>query len=119
MSALVDWCDRCGAELRPPTPQQHRSVEAVYQDLAASGIVWPPKAGRCWNPFAWHQLMIAAFAEDKGWQPIIAPSLNGTKEPVIVLRVKQSRLTGRQSQELIHFARAWAIDHGVELRAPA
>jgi hypothetical protein len=115
-ATLVDRCDRCGSMLRPMQPEQHRAVEAVYQDIALQ-LDWPLGSGIKRDPWTWHQLMLAAFAEDKGWQPQILPALTGNGF-VMTTRTKQSRLTVKQGAELKHFARAWALEQGVALRDP-
>ena len=98
------------------TPEQHAAVEAVYKDIAAQ-LDWPLGSGIKRTPWIWHQLMIAAFAEEKGWIPEFLPSLSGGGF-TMTTRQKQSRLTVRQGAELKHFARAWAIDRGVTLHEP-
>jgi hypothetical protein len=98
------------------TPEQHRAVEAVYGELAAQAD-YPPGSGQRWDPWSWHQIMLGLFAEEQGWElPKFVPTPKGAALPVV--RMKQSRLTSRQGQELKHFARAWAIEHGVRLREP-
>lgn len=114
---LVDRCDNCGAYLRPMRPEQHAAVEVVYTALAEQ-LDWPVGSGTKRTPWQWHQLMIAAFAEEKGWAPEFLPSLRGGGF-TMVTRQKQSRLTTRQADELKHFARAWAIDRGVQIPEPA
>lgn len=115
--ALVDKCDRCGAWLAKMEASQHRAVEAVYAELAEQ-LDWPRGSGLKRTPWQWHQLMLAAFAEEQGWKPEFLPALNGTGF-VMATRMKQSRLTRKQGQELKHFVRSWAIDNGVVLRDPA
>ncbi len=114
--SLVDRCDRCGALLVRMRPDQHAAGEAVYQDLAWQ-VRWPNADGEMvlLEPWQWHQLMLFAFAKEKGWNPILVPSLDGDGL-VMIVRAKQSRLTKRQGSELIEFAKAWAVDHGAEVR---
>jgi len=97
-------------------PDQHAAVEAVYADIAEQ-LDWPRGSGLKRTPWEWHQLMLAAFAEEKGWKPQMLPALTGSGA-VMTTRQKQSRLTIGQGGELKHFARAWAIDQGVVLRDP-
>lgn len=115
-SFLVDRCDNCGVTLRPMTPERHRAAEAVYRDCAEQ-LDWPKGSGVKHSPWWWHQMMLAAFAEEKGWQPEFWPSLTGSGL-VMTTRTKQSRLTNRQGAELVHFARATAIEKGAVLREP-
>lgn len=97
-------------------PEQHRAVEAVYHELSLQAD-YPPGSGKRWGAWAWHQIMLGLFAEEKGWKlPTFVPSRKG--EPIPVTRQKQSRLTVLQGQELKHFVRAWAIEHGVTLNIP-
>lgn len=110
----IDRCDRCGAVLRSMTPEQHSAVEMVYADIADQ-LDWPQGSGVKRTPWEWHQLMVAAYAQEQGWQPIFLPSLNGEPWLTMVTRTKQSRLTKRQGSELIEFAKGWAIRHDVEL----
>lgn len=113
---LVDRCDNCGAYLRPMAPEQHAAVEMVYLELSKQ-LDWPRGSGIKRSPWVWHQLMVAAFAEEKGWTPEFLPSLHGGGF-TMTTRQKQSRLTNKQGAELKHFARAWAIDNGVVLPEP-
>lgn len=93
---------------------QHAAVEAVYEDLAAQRD-WPVGSGNMLEAWQWHQLILFAFAKENGWSPILLPSLDGDGL-VMVTRTKQSRLTKKQGSELIEFAKAWAANHGVEVR---
>lgn len=92
-------------------PWQHGDVEALYADLAEQ-LDWPIGSGIKLSKWQWHQLMMGAFAEEKGWKPEFLPSLSGTGF-VMATREKQSRLTKKQGQELVHFANAWAANQGV------
>lgn len=97
-------------------PDQHRAVESVYGDIAEQAD-YPPGSGQRWDAWSWHQIMLGLFAEEQGWElPKFVPTPKGGVIPV--MRQKQSRLTDRQGQDLKHFARAWAIDHGVVLSEP-
>lgn len=116
MGYLVDRCDRCGSVLRAMTPEQHAAVEVVYGELAKQ-IDWPRGSGVMRTPWEWHQLMLAAFAEEQGWNPTFLPSLTG-KGFVMTTRQKQSRLTKRQGSELIEFAKSWAVQNGAVLSEP-
>lgn len=111
---LFDVCDRCGAFLVQMTPEQHAAVEAVYEDLAAHAE-HPRVPGLKMPAWQWHQLMLFAFAEEKGWNPVLVPSLSGSGL-VMMVRGKQSRLTKRQGSELIEFAKSEATKMGVTLR---
>lgn len=95
---------------------QHAAVEMVYLELAEQ-LDWPVGSGIKRTAWQWHQLMLAAFAEEQGWQPEFLPALVGGGL-VMTTRTKQSRLTKRQGSELIEFAKSWAIDNGVVLREP-
>lgn len=113
---LVDRCDRCGSTLAPISHDQHRAVEAVYAELAIQAD-YPPGSGTQWDAWAWHQIMLGLFAEEMGWEiPQFVPTPKGGV--IGVMRTKQSRLTTRQAQDLKHFVRAWAANHGVEMREP-
>lgn len=112
--ALVDRCDRCGHLLVKMTNAQHAAVEAVYEDLAEQRD-WPIGSGRMLEAWQWHQLVLYAFAKEKGWNPVLLPALDGDGL-VMVARTKQSRLTKAQGSELIEFAKAWATNHGVVVR---
>jgi len=48
---------------------------------------------------------------------MFVPTPKGSVIPV--MRMKQSRLTAQQGQDLKHFVRAWAIEHDVQLRDPS
>lgn len=97
-------------------PDQHRAVEAVYGELAEQAD-YPPGTGTRWDAWSWHQIMLGLFAEEQGWElPKFVPTPKGGI--ISVMRGKQSRLTDRQGQDLKHFARAWAIEHGVVLKEP-
>lgn len=112
--SLVDRCDRCGHLLMRMTPSQHAAVEAVYEDLAVQ-LDWPMGSGQMLPAWQWHQLVVYAFAKEKGWNPVLLPALDGSGL-VMVTRTKQSRLTKSQGSELIEFAKAWATEHGVVVR---
>lgn len=113
--ALVDRCDRCSALLVKMQPHQHAAVEAVYEDLAWQ-VDHPKVAGLKLAPWQWHQLMLFAFAKEKGWDPVLVPSLDGAGL-VMLVRNKQSRLTKKQGSELIEFAKSQAIEYGAVVRA--
>lgn len=112
--ALVDRCDRCGHLLVKMRPDQHAAVEAVYEDLATFRD-WPRGSGCYLTAWQWHQLVLFAFAKEMGWDPALAPALDGSGL-VMVMRQKQSRLTKRQGSDLIEWAKAWALTHGVQVR---
>jgi hypothetical protein len=112
--ALVDRCDRCGALLVRMRPDQHAAVEAVYQDLSWQ-VDHPRVPGLKLEPWQWHQLMLFAFAKEKGWDPTLVPSLDGAGL-VMLVRNKQSRLTKRQGSELIEFVKSEAVKMGAEIR---
>lgn len=112
--SLVDRCHRCNALLVKMTPEQHGAMQAVYEDLAAFRD-WPIRSGQMLDAWQWHQLVLFAFAKEMGWDPVLAPALDGSGL-VLVMRQKQSRLTKRQGSELIEWAKAWATNHGVQVR---
>jgi len=112
--ALVDRCDRCGALLVRMRPDQHAAVEAVYEDLAWQ-VDHPRVPGLRLEPWQWHQLMLFAFAKEKGWDPVLVPSLDGDGL-VMLVRTRQSRLTKRQGSELIEFVKSSAIEFGAVVR---
>lgn len=112
--ALVDRCDRCGALLVKMHHVQHAIVQAVYEDLSAQ-LDFPAGSRQMLEPEEWHQIMVAAYAKEKGWKQKMLPALDGDGF-VMVMRQKQSRLTKRQGDELIEFARAYATGRGAELR---
>jgi hypothetical protein len=89
--ALVDRCDRCGALLVRMRQDQHAAMEAVYEDLAGQRD-WPMGSGQMLDAWQWHQLVLFAFAKEQGWNPVLAPALDGGGL-VLVMRQKQSRLT--------------------------
>lgn len=112
--SLVDRCDRCNALLVKMQPEQHGAVQAVYEDLAALRD-WPMESGVYLDAWQWHQLTLFAFAKEMGWDPVLSPALDGSGL-VMTMRQKQSRLTKRQGNELIEWAKAWAAMHGVQTR---
>ncbi len=112
--SLVDRCDRCGALLVRMRPDQHAAVEAVYEDLSWQ-VDHPKVPGLKMQAWQWHQLMLFAFAKEKGWDPVLVPSLDGDGL-VMLVRHRQSRLTKRQGSELIEFVKSEAIGYGAVLR---
>lgn len=112
--ALVDRCDRCGALLVKMHHVQHAIVQAVYEDIAAQ-LDFPAGSGNRLDPDEWHQVMVAAYAKEKGWKQKMLPALDGDGF-VMVMRTKQSRLTKRQGDELIEFCRAYATGRQAVLR---
>lgn len=112
--ALVDRCHRCNALLVKMTHEQHGAMQAVYEDLAGQRD-WPVGSGNMLDSWQWHQLMLFAFAKEMGWDPVLAPALDGGGL-VLVTRQRQSRLTKKQGNELIEFATAWATNNGVVVR---
>lgn len=113
--ALVDRCDRCGCLLVKMQHAQHAIVQAVYEDIAEQ-LDFPTGSGEMLDADTWHQLMLAAYAKEKGWTSKMLPALDGDGL-VPVMRTKQSRLTRRQGDELIEFARAYALGRGAQLRS--
>lgn len=112
--ALVDRCDQCGHLLVRMTPRQHAAAEAVYEDMAGQ-IDFPVGSGNMLTPEEWHQVMVASYAEEKGWKPKILRTITG-QSLVVVMRQKQSRLTRNQGSELIEFTKAYAVGRGAEVR---
>jgi len=110
--ALVDRCDACGTLLAPMMPGQHGDVEALYRDMSQQ-IDYPPGSGEMHTAYGWHQIMVAGYAEYKGWKPQFLPSPNGTGDKILVFRTQQSRLTKKQGAELVHYANAYAAERGV------
>lgn len=97
-------------------PEQHRAVEPVYGELAKQAD-YPPNSGKKWDAWSWHQIMLGLFAEEMGWElPTFVPTPKGAA--LAIWRIKQSRLSAGHGQQLKHFVRAWAIDHGVVLSIP-
>ena len=96
------------------TQPQHATVERLYGEIAEQ-LDWPRGSGLKRTPWQWHQMMLAAFVEEKGWKTEFVPSLTGSGF-VLTTRMKQSRLTKKQGSELIEFAHAWAANNGVEVR---
>ena len=95
-------------------PSQHAAVEAVYEDMAGQ-IDFPAGSGNMLTPEEWHQVMVASYAQEKGWKPKILPTVDG-RGLVVVMRQKQSRLTKAQGSELIEFVKAYASGRGAEVR---
>lgn len=111
---LVDHCDRCGALLIPMLPRQHAAAEAVYEDMEGQ-LDYPPNSGEMLTDFEWHQVMVASYAEYKGWAPKMLPTTE-SGQLVPVIRQKQSRLTKRQGSELIEYIKAYAVNRGAVVR---
>lgn len=112
--ALVDRCDRCGHLLVRMTPAQHAAVEAVYEDMAGQ-LDFPAGSRQMLEPEEWHQVMVAMYAQYKGWKPKVLQLPDGGL--VVVTRQRQSRLTKAQGSELIEFTKAYAINRGAAVRA--
>ena len=96
------------------TPEQHAAAEMVYTELAAQ-LDWPRGSGVKRDKWWWHQMMLGAYAEEKGWRPEFFPSLSGHGF-TMTTRQKQSKLSKKQGSELIEFATAWAVMNGAVLR---
>ena len=88
--ALVDRCDRCGHLLVKMTQAQHAAVEAVYEDMAEQ-LDYPPTSGQMLTSFEWHQVMVASYAEYKGWKPKMLPTTE-SGELVPVMRQMLSKV---------------------------
>ena len=112
--SLVDRCDRCGALLVKMTHEQHAAVEAVYEDMAWQ-LDFPAATGNMLSASEWHQVMVGSYAQYKGWNPRILPTIDG-QGLVVVMRQKQSRLTKAQGSELIEFCKAYAVKRGAVIR---
>ena len=95
-------------------PKQHAAAQAIYEDMAGQ-IDFPAGSGNLLTADKWHLVLVASFAEEKGWKPEILPTVSG-KGLVVVMRQKQSRLTRDQGSELLEFARSYAIERGAVLR---
>lgn len=111
---LVDRCDRCGCMLVKMQHAQHAIVQAVYEDIAEQ-LDFPAGSRQMLTPDEWHQVMVDGYAREKGWTSRMVPALDGSGY-VMLMRTKQSRLTRRQGDELIEFARAYALGRGAHLR---
>ena len=93
---------------------QHAIVQAVYEDIAVQ-LDFPEGSGEMLSPDEWHQVLVDAYSKEKGWTSRMVPALDGNGY-VMLMRTKQSRLTKRQGDELIEFARAYATGRCAVLR---
>ena len=102
--------------MAPMTPGQHSDVESLYEDMSRQ-IDFPPGSGVMHSHKMWHNIMMANYAEYKGWDPVFMPSINGTGAALLVTRTQQSRLTKKQGAELVEYANAYAANRGVKRTA--
>lgn len=109
----VDKCPRCGCTLRERTVEKNAHLHAVLGAISTQ-IQWH---GQWLDIETWKRLMVAAFEREKGNSVEMYPALDGQGIDIVYRRT--SRMSQEEIREVIHFAEAWAIDHGVELKAAA
>lgn len=73
-------------------------------------------AGKSLDIERWKRLFVAAFEREKGHETEMYPAIDGQGMDIVFRRT--SRMSEEEIRELIHFAEAWALSNGVELRAP-
>jgi hypothetical protein len=108
----IDKCPRCGVVLRERSLEKNAHLHAVLSQIAAQRQ-W---AGKWLDVEAWKRLMVAAFEREKGHSAELYPALDGQGMDIVYRRT--SLMSQEEIRELIHFAEAWAIDNGVDIRRP-
>lgn len=109
----VDKCPRCGTAIRERTVEKNAHLHAVLGAIAKQ-IQWH---GQWLDIETWKRLMVAAFEREKGHSVEMYPALDGQGIDIVYRRT--SRMAQEEIREVIHFAEAWAIDHGVQLMEAA
>jgi hypothetical protein len=108
----IDRCPRCGVTLRERSTEKNAHLHAVLGEISKQKQ-W---AGKWLDIEAWKRLMVSAYERAHGRPAEIYPALDGHGFDVVYQRT--SRMSQEEIRELIHFAEAWAIDNGVQLREP-
>jgi len=110
--ALVDKCPHCGRLIRQRTVEKNAHLHAVLSDISKQKQ-W---AGKWLDVEAWKRLMVAAFEREKGNSVELYPAIDGHGIDIVYRRT--SRMSQEEIRELIYFAEAWAIEHGIVLPEP-
>lgn len=109
----VDKCPRCGCTLRERSKVKNDHLHAVLGAIAEQKQ-WH---GQWLDIETWKRLMVAAFEREKGHSVEMYQALDGQGIDIVYRRT--SRMSEEEIREVIHFAEAWAIDNGVQLREAA
>ena len=108
----IDRCPSCGTRLIQRSVEQNDKLHALLQDISEQKE-W---AGQRWDVEDWKRLITAAWIRARGEHVRMVPSIDG--QGIDVLYQRTSRLSKSDMTELIEYATAWAVDHGVNLRGP-
>lgn len=127
--SLVSKCHRCGASLWLAPAEKHAPLHGVLEDLALQ-LVWPtPEIAPLFphikpelhGPDWWWQKIVLAFDRLKGEEFELSPAIDGRGfdgnglDLVRGARLRRS-INSVEVSEMIEYARAFAIEHGVKLR---
>lgn len=127
--ALVDRCHKCGTLLRRARAAQHAVLQRALEDMAMQ-LSWPPKEMRAlWpnvkpglhGPDWWWEMIIPAFDRLKKEEAQLMPAIDGMgfdgRGLDFVRGARRRRsLNDVEISEIIEYARAFGVDHGVKFR---
>lgn len=117
---MVDVCPRCKARMHRATAAQHAAMQAVLEDIALQ-VQWPPKSGRLIGVSKWWELIVAAFDRLQQTDCEVLPAIDGQGfdgNGFDFARGERRRrnLNSVEISEILEYARAWGIEHGVKFR---
>lgn len=91
------------------TLDQSSKFYALCSQLAQSTLTWD---GERQSKRAWHDLLLHAWMIATNKQPRLVEGLNGGR---VSLLMGTRDMSKTDMSELIDFAAAWAIEHGIEV----
>lgn len=106
----IDYCPHCQGRLDNRSSEQNSKLHALLQDISEQKK-W---SGQTLDVEAWKRLMTAAWSRATGRRAELYPALDGVGFDVVYRRT--SRMSKSEMIELIEYATAWAIEHGIRLR---
>lgn len=93
----------------PRTLDQSAKFYALCSQLAQSTLTWD---GERQSKRAWHDLLLHAWMLATGKEPRLVEGLNGGR---VSLLMGTRDMGISEMSELIDFATAWAVEHGIEV----
>jgi hypothetical protein len=94
----------------PRTLDQSAKFYALCSQLAQSTLTWD---GERQSKRAWHDLLLHGWMLATGKEPRLVEGLNGAGRVSLLMGTRDMGIS--EMSELIDFATAWAVEHGIEV----
>lgn len=103
-------------------PEQHAVLEFVLEDVSRQ-LCWPKGGGALHGQSWWWQMIVASYDRLKGEECELVPAIDGKGfdghgYDFVRGERRRRKLNNKEISEIIEYARAFAIDHGVKLSEP-